>query len=628
MNYIPLHVHSEYSLLDGLSKTSQISKRIEEIGASACVLSDHGTVSGAVDFHKTLGDNNQKPILGCEMYICYGEPLDKTPDNRKLFHQVIIAKNLEGWKDLLSLVSLSNKKDQFYYKPRVSFDQVAQVAKKGNLISFSGHLGSYVANEITENDELCEDWEKKGATAVKYLQNMFGKGNFFVEIQVLDAQEGDIGYKVANSLRKIAKKTGISPVATPDAHYPRRGDADDQRVLLSTSLKKSIGQIQRDIKNGVQVGLRSFFEGDSFHIPSQEEMKKWHTEEELENTVKIAEMCEEYNILSPPNPPEFNPPGRISPADYLRQLCREGWKEKMPHVGKDHIHFKEYGKRVDNELEVFEEAGLSSYFLIVRDILEFCRQKGYLTGPGRGSAAGCMVSYLIGITQIDPVEYDLVFERFYNAGRNTDGRISMPDIDIDVPKDARTAVINHIKGKYGNDNVAQIVTFQTLKGRAALKRVMQARGNISFEEQNNITRHIMDESKIADDLQDMKEELGTSSIILWALKNRKDKLKDWCIIGEDGDLEGPFAKVFEQSIRLEGTKIIQSKHAAGVVVSPNPISQTCPLIHSADREDKDSIAGLEGPSCEDVGLLKLDVLGIKMLDKIMEVPNILRGLND
>ena len=236
-----------------------------------------------------------------------------------------------------------------------------------------------------------------------------------------------------------------------------------------------------------------------------------------------------------------------------------------------------------------------------------------------------MVSYLIGITQIDPVEYDLVFERFYNAGRNTEGRISMPDIDIDVPKDARTAVIEHIKSQYGNDNVAQIVTFQTLKGRAALKRVMQARGNISFEEQNNITRHIMDESKIADDLQDMKEELGTSSIILWALKNRKDKLKDWCIIGEDGTLEGPFAKVFEQSIRLEGTKIIQSKHAAGVVVSPNPISQTCPLIHSADREDKDSIAGLEGPSCEDVGLLKLDVLGIKMLDKIMEVPNILRG---
>ena len=179
MNYIPVHVHSEYSLLDGLSKTSQISKRIEEIGASACVLSDHGTVSGAVDFHKTLGDNNQKPILGCEMYICYGDPLDKTPDNRKLFHQVIIAKNLEGWKDLLSLVSLSNKKEQFYYKPRVSFDQVAQVAKKGNLISFSGHLGSYVANEITENDELCDDWEKKGTIAVKYLQNMFGKDNFF-----------------------------------------------------------------------------------------------------------------------------------------------------------------------------------------------------------------------------------------------------------------------------------------------------------------------------------------------------------------------------------------------------------------------------------------------------------------
>ena len=200
----------------------------------------------------------------------------------------------------------------------------------------------------------------------------------------------------------------------------------------------------------------------------------------------------------------------------------------------------------------------------------------------------------------------------------------MPDIDIDIPKDARGNTMEYIRSRYGASNVAQIVTFQTLKGRASLKRVMAARGNIGFDEQNSITSHILDEAKIADELQDMKDELGTSSIIWWALENRSEKLKEWCEIGDDGKLEGPFSRVFEQAMRLEGTKIIQSKHAAGIVISPQPIQEVCPMV--LDREEKDLLAGFEGPSCEDVGLLKLDVLGIKMLDKIMEVPQILTGV--
>jgi len=297
----------------------------------------------------------------------------------------------------------------------------------------------------------------------------------------------------------------------------------------------------------------------------------------------------------------------------------------MGHVGKGHERFSEYGARVDKEISIFTETGLSSYFLIVQDILQYARKSGYLTGPGRGSAAGCIVSYLMDITQIDPIPYNLIFERFYNAGRNAGGRVSMPDIDIDVPKHARGDIMEYIRGRYGNDNVAQIVTFQTLKGRASLKRVMGARGNIGFDEQNAITSHILDESKIVDELQDMKEELGTSSIIWWALENKADKLKEWCEIGDDGKLEGPFSRMFEQAIRLEGTKIIQSKHAAGIVISPQPIHEVCPMV--LDREEKDLLAGFEGTSCEDVGLLKLDVLGIKMLDKIMEVPSILQEYN-
>lgn len=617
MKFVPLHVHSEYSLLDGLSKTSQISKRISDTETHACALTDHGTVSGAVDFYQTMRDAAQKPILGCELYICKNGPSsDKHPDNKDLFHQVVLAKNLEGWKDLLALVSKSNRIEQFYYKPRIDLEQLAEAASKGNLISFSGHLGSHLANCILE--------DKSAVYEAQRMQEMFGHGNFYVEIQLIDAENNESSRVVAEQLREVAQKSGIPAVATPDAHYPTKDDAEDQRVLLCTAFKKTIGQVQREIKGGKGRSLKPFFSSDNFYIPSYDDMKRWHTDEELASTVTIADACEEYDILSHPNPPAFPCPQEMEAEEYLRALCRHGWKEKMSHIKKGHNDFDEYGQRVENELRIFGEANLSSYFLIVQDILSFCHKRGHLIGPGRGSAAGCMVSYLIGITQIDPVKYDLVFERFYNAGRNTAGRVSMPDIDIDVPKEARGEIIDYVKKKYGSDNVAQIITFQTLKGRASLKRVMQARGNISFDEQNAITQFIMDESKIADELQDMKEELGESSLVLWALKNKRENLKEWCELGEDGKLEGRMAKVFEQAIRLEDTKIIQSKHAAGVVVSPRAISETCPMIHSSDKEDKSLLAGFEGPSCEEVGLLKLDVLGIRMLDKIMEVPKILR----
>ena len=387
-------------------------------------------------------------------------------------------------------------------------------------------------------------------------------------------------------------------------------------------MRKSIGQVQSELKQGKSRSLGTFFNSNNYHIPSYEDMREFHTEEELQHTIDIANMCTQYDILGPPNPPVFDCPNGMSPNDYLRELCREGWSRKMGHVEKGSL-FSEYGDRVNKEIKIFTETNLSSYFLIVRDILKYAESRGYLTGPGRGSAAGCMVSYLMDITKIDPMPHDLIFERFYNAGRNAGGRVSMPDIDIDVPKQSRNDIIDYIKQKYGEDNVAQIVTFQTLKGRAALKRVMAARGNIGFSEQNAITSHILDEAKISDELQDMKDELGTASVITWALENKKDKLKEWCYVDDNGNLQGKFAKIFEQAIRLEDTKIIQSKHAAGVVVSPQPIYDVCPMV--IDKEGKGQLAGFEGPSCEDAGLLKLDVLGIKMLDKIMEMPEIIKN---
>jgi DNA polymerase-3 subunit alpha len=609
-------------LLDGLSKTSQIASRIKEIGSTACALSDHGTVSGAVDFVKTMKDNGLKPILGCEVYICYGESNDKTPDNKRLFHQVILAKNLEGWKTLLELVAMSNHPDRFYHKPRISFNDIKKV-DTSNLITFSGHLGSYLANAISKDDKVLPNWQQLGIDAVNLQKQLFK--NFYVEIQLVDSERNKFSKEVAECLREVASITNTPCVATPDAHYARREDAIDQRVLLCTSLKKTLGQIKMDIKQGNSVGLQCFFESDNFHIPSFEEMQGWHTEEEIENTNKIADMCDDYSILSAPNPPTFKCPGGMTPDDFLRHLCRQGWKKKMAHID-DEEELKVYGERVNHELEVFLSCGLSSYFLIVRDIIKFCHENGYITGPGRGSAAGCMVSYLIDITQIDPIPADLLFERFYNAGRNSPGKISWPDIDIDVPKEARPKVIEYIRDKYGEENVAQIVTYTTLKGRSALKRVMHAVGGISFTEQNAMTKYILDEAKIADELQEMKEELGTSSIIRWCIENNPNRFKDWVQIDENGEFVGDRAEIFKQAIRLEGTKIIQSKHAAGVVVSPYKISETCPMVRSTDANDKGYIAGFEGPSCEEVGLLKIDVLGITMLDKVMSVADILLGV--
>ena len=233
------------------------------------------------------------------------------------------------------------------------------------------------------------------------------------------------------------------------------------------------------------------------------------------------------------------------------------------------------------------------------------------------SAAGCLVSYLIGITSIDPIKYNLLFDRFYNAGRNSADHISMPDIDVDVPIDKREAIIEYIKNKYGHDKVSQMITFNTIKGRGALKDVLRVYGNISFDEMNKITKNIPDESKIADELQEMKEETGESSIIRWALENNVDKLKEWCYIDDSGQLQGPLAKRFEQAIRLEGTKSNQSKHAAGIAISSEPLNEICPMVY--DSKNKQLIAGMEMQDLENIGIIKFDILGVAMLDKIMTI---------
>jgi DNA polymerase-3 subunit alpha len=615
-NYSVLHCHSHYSLLDGISKPNQIGDRCLSIGASSCAITDHGSISGCVQFYQAMKTRKIKPILGCELYISADNAAIKTKDNSKLSHFLVVAKNLAGWQTLIKIVSESNKEEYFYHKPRLSMDILAELLD-GNIIGYCGHLGS----SISDIAQASGGDIKQCSSYIYRMKEIFGSDNFFLEAQLMDQEFSPEQKDMTDFMRNLSHKTQTKIIATPDAHYCEQKDAIDQRILLCNNLKTTLIEINKKILSGQDVPMGCFFKSENFHIPDNNEMNSWHTEEEIENTNYFSSMCEEYDILNKPMLPTFLCPNNSEPDEYLRQLCRNGWRDKIKDVIPESEH-PIYIDRIKFELDILQKAGLSSYFLIVQDIVEYVKSNNWLPGPGRGSAAGCLVSYLIGITQINPIKYNLLFERFYNEGRNTADHISMPDIDVDVPINKREYVIDYIKEKYGRNKVSQMITFNTMKGRGALKEVLRVYGNISFEEMNRITKYIPDESKIADELQEMKEDTGESSIIRWALENNVDKLKEWCYISDDGSLAGPLAKRFEQAIRLEGTKSNQSKHAAGVVISKERLGSVCPMIY--DAKNKQNIAGMEMQDLESLGLIKFDILGVAMLDKIMAVSETLK----
>ena len=618
--YVPLHVHSMYSLLDGLSQPKNIAKRCLEIGAKTCAITDHGNIAGHVAFHKTMTSNGIKPILGCELYICEDDPSIQSKENKSLSHMLVLAKNYNGWLELIKLVSESNRPDYYYHKPRLNLEKLSEFIT-GNTICITGHLGSNLANRIIEQNQIVSDYSKVGSDYVSQLISIFGRDNVFLESQLMDKENIPLQIHLSEAIQEIARNNKVKVVCTPDAHYCNRQDADDQRILLCNNLKTTLPEISRKLSNNEEVPMGCFFSSDSYHILSQEEIRALHSEEEIENTNLVSEMCEEYNILSKPRLPPFKCPDGYNPDEYLRQLCREGWKLKIATQVEKSQH-QTYTDRIKYELDVLQGADLSSYFLIVQDIVDNVRKNEWLPGPGRGSAAGCLVSYLVGITSIDPIKYNLLFDRFYNAGRNTSDHISMPDIDVDVPIDKIESIIEYIKQKYGKDKVSQMITFNTIKGRGALKDVLRVYGNISFEEMNKITKNIPDEAKIADELQQMKEDTGEASIIRWALENNADKLREWCYIDDNNIMQGPLSKRFEQAIRLEGTKSNQSKHAAGIAISADPLNETCPMVY--DSKNKQMIAGMEMQDLEAIGVIKFDILGIAMLDKIMTIKDLLQ----
>jgi DNA polymerase-3 subunit alpha len=559
-----------------------------------------------------------KPILGCEIYLCHDKSSIKEKTNKLLSHFILLAKNYKGWKSLIRIISACNHPNSFYHKPRISLDELSEYLD-GNIIGFCGHLGSYLHN-ITKNNKSNEIFTI-GENFVAQMKDMFGKENFFLEAQLMDRENSPDQIPMTDYVRQLGAKTKTRVICTPDAHYCEQEDAVDQRILLCNSLKTTIADVNRKIINNDDVAMSCFFASNNFHILSFDEMSAIHSQEEIENTIYVDSLCEQYSISSPPMLPPFVCPNGISADEYLRQLCRKGWTEKIQNIIPESEH-DEYVNRIKYELDVLQKSGLSSYFLIVQDIVKYVNDNGWLPGPGRGSAAGCLVSYLIGITSIDPIKYNLIFERFYNAGRNTADRVSMPDIDVDVPINKREKVVEYIKSKYGANKVSQMITFNTMKGRGALKEVLRVYGNISFEEMNKITKNIPDEAKIADELQEMKDDTGESSIIRWALENNSEKLKEWCFIDGSNNLAGPLAKRFEQAIRLEGTKSNQSKHAAGVVISSESLDSVCPMVY--DTKADQTIAGMEMQDLEYLGIIKFDILGVAMLDKMMAISDMLK----
>jgi DNA polymerase-3 subunit alpha len=637
-NWFPTHGHTTFSLLDGLSKPEQIAKRLVECGYAGAACTDHGNLGACPSFVKALTKHNLKPILGCEFYVCQQDSTIQTKENASLSHLVVLAKNLQGWKNLMKASSTSFRPENSYRKPRLDIEKLGKIGA-GEFICFSGHMGSDLANVCFDEPKLAyncasyeeartlvsKNWESRVNEAVLRYQKAFGRENFYLEIQLVDQTNLPAVLVVARILRHCGKKLGVPCVATADSHYPRREDAADQRILLCTSLDTTLKEVQRKLDANEDVGLGAFFKSNNYHIPSLREMEELHAgyPEELENSLKIADRCEVYAVGGKPKLPVFACPGGETPDSYLEKLCQEGWKTKIAGRLEQEKQPTYQARLTETELPVLRDAGLSSYFLIKWDVIKYCREVlRAKVGKGRGSAAGCLVSYLLDITRVDPIRYGLSFARFYNAGRNSPGRTALPDIDTDLPIGMRAPAIEYIRAKYGRDKVCQMATFSRMQGRGALKDVLRAHDRCSFEEMGRITEHIPDEAEIADQLQEMREETGEASIIQWALQNNGDALKEWVTLREDGELDGPLALDFAQAIRLEGTKRSMGKHASGLIICSEPLEDIAPMVW--DKSSGELMVGVDMNDCEALGLVKFDFLGLRTLDCIQNAESIIR----
>ncbi len=567
--FVHLHLHSQYSLLDGANRMKDVVTAAAEAGMPAMALTDHGNMFGAIEFYDAALKANVKPILGIEAYVAQGSRLDRNPQRASSNHLVLLARNEVGYHNLLKLTTRSYL-EGFYYKPRIDHELLEKHAE--GLVCLSACLKGEI-NEAIVNRREREAEEQ----ACKY-RDLFGPGNFYLELQDHGIPEQRLVNEV---LRRIAKDTGIPMVVTNDCHYLRKDDAFAHDVLLCIGTQKTLADPDR---------LKYF--ADEFYLKSADEMFKVfpHDAAAIENTVAVAERCDLEIPRGEFHLPEFPVPEGETLDSYFAKVAREGFERRLGNLGDRHREGRlrkppeAYRQRLEFEIDVIQKMGFPGYFLITWDFCRFAREQQIPVGPGRGSAAGSLVSYVLGITDIDPLQYDLLFERFLNPER-----VSMPDIDIDFCMRRRGEVIQYVNEKYGRDHVAQIITFGTLAAKAVIRDVGRVMG-LPYAKVD----------KIAKLVPDMTRSLAEAVKEIEPLKAE---------VARDPEVR----QIVEVGLRLEGLTRHHSMHAAGVVITPRATEELVPLCKTSKDElitqwDKDVVEGL--------GLLKMDFLGLRTLTVI------------
>ncbi len=574
--FVHLHTHSHYSLLDGLSKIDPLVNKAKEYGMSAVAITDHGNIYGAVEFYKKCKKEGIKAIIGVETYVAKGSRLSKDPkiDNVR-YHQILLAKNKVGYHNLVSLVTKSHL-EGFYYKPRIDKEILKEHAEGLICLSgcFSGEVAKFLKEDRIEEAEKVASWYK----------DIF-KDDYYLEVQPHTPE-------LHEKLIALGRKLGIQLVATQDSHYINPDDAAVHEVLLAIQTNGRLDDEDRFTFGKFNSSFRSAEEmADLFkHIP-----------EAIENTVKIAEKCDFQFEIGKTILPKFeSPEGKTSNA-YLRELLEIKLKDRYPE--QEGQQSKEVRDRLEYELGVIEKTGFADYFLIVQDFVNWAKERGIVVGPGRGSAAGSMISYVLNITDIDPIKYNLLFERFLNPMR-----ISMPDIDLDFADTRRDEVLAYLKGKYGEDRVAQIITFGTMAARASVRDAGRALG-LSYDFCDQIAKLIPFEPNV-----------DKSETKLGKYLEEVPELKEMYETNPNAK------KVLDSALKLEGVARHASVHACGTVVSAEPLT-TYMALQRSPQDENSTITQFEMHSVEDLGLLKIDLLGLKTLTIIEETLRLIQELH-
>ena len=568
--FVHLHLHTEFSLLDGACRVDELLDEAVKLKMPALAVTEHGNMFSSVVFHDHARDRGLKPILGCEVYVAQGSRFDKSGPQTETNHLVLLAETYEGWQNLIKLSS-AGYTEGFYYRPRIDKELLAQHAK--GLIGLSSCLKGEVASALKVEQA------RPALEAAARLRDILGPNNFFLEMQYQGIEEQRV---VNRGLVPLARELNLPLVATNDVHYLRQGDHQPHDILLCIGSGKTVNDEKR---------LR--YTGDQFFLKTAEQMASVFSghEEALRNTMLVAERCDVKIPKGANHLPTFGVPDGMTLEQYFEHVAREGFAQRLPRLqqlnaaGSLRHTIDDYSTRLDYEIAMIKKMGYTGYFLIVWDFIRYGREQGIPVGPGRGSAAGSLVAWCLRITDVDPIHYDLLFERFLNPER-----VSMPDIDVDFCERRRGEVIDYVTRKYGRENVAQIITFGTMKAKAVVRDVGRAL-DMPFADVNNIAK------QIPAALDMTLDKALAENPALKDMATKDPKVKEVLDIGR----------------RLEGMSRHASVHAAGVVIAPGPITDYAPLYKGARDE---IVTQWNMKEVERVGLLKMDFLGLSTLTLI------------